>query len=365
MNLLKNIADMLLHFSTFSGILCAVVLLIFLNKGDRSRLFLAITFGISGVMVLTDSMLSITQANPYGEALSITKIVMGFASLFMLYLYPIEVINPRWLNLKKVAAIFSPLILMLLWIAIFEPEFRTLNSLVDVMDYSSESNVIIRLVLLAVIIPLSFLLFYVQYNWSSSRVDYRWIMLYSIGLHGIAILYVLYMLTASTYFVILHQAYCMAFMLIITYQEIFIRMPVDINSNGIIDLPKIERVVVNAKTAQSSPIWDRLTKVMEKESLWRNPDLTLIELASTIGTNRTTLSNLIREEGYENFYSFINSFRIKEFLFLINNCEVKNLHETFYDVGFRSKTTAIRYFRKETGTTPSEYLQRKLLNMND
>lgn len=67
------------------------VLFIFLNKGDRSRLFLAITFGISGVMVLTDSMLSITQANPYGEALSITKIVMGFASLFMLYLYPIEV----------------------------------------------------------------------------------------------------------------------------------------------------------------------------------------------------------------------------------------------------------------------------------
>lgn len=190
-------------------------------------------------------------------------------------------------------------------------------------------------------------------------------MLYSIGLQGIAILYVLYMLTASTYFVILHQAYCMAFMLIITYQELFIRMPVDINSNGIIDLPKIERVVVNAKTAQSSPVWDRLTKVMEKESLWRNPDLTLVELAAILGTNRTTLSNLIREEGYENFYSFINSFRIKEFIFLINNCEVKNLHETFYDVGFRSKTTAISYFRKETGTTPSEYIQRKLLNMND
>lgn len=115
----------------------------------------------------------------------------------------------------------------------------------------------------------------------------------------------------------------------------------------------------------SSPLWFKLSRLFEEERVWRNPDLTLVELAAKLGTNRTTLSKLIRDNGYDGFSSLINLCRIHEFIQLIQTQEINGIYETFFDVGFRSKSTAIRYFRQVTGTTPSEYLNQTLIKTVD
>ncbi|MEG0455751.1 MAG: helix-turn-helix domain-containing protein, partial [Bacteroides sp.] len=73
-------------------------------------------------------------------------------------------------------------------------------------------------------------------------------------------------------------------------------------------------------------------------------------------------SKTIKEAGYDSFYEMVNTYRIKEFIYIIEHQKIKGIHETFFDVGFRSKATAIRNFRQQTGTTPSEYLQQILLD---
>ena len=108
----------------------------------------------------------------------------------------------------------------------------------------------------------------------------------------------------------------------------------------------------------------RLKRVMEEDGAYLKPELTLTDLADLIGTNTHTLSRVINE-GYEcSFYDFINGFRIKEFIRLAQKDE--NRKETFlalaFQVGFNSKTTFNRAFKKETGMTPRAYLKEKTQN---
>lgn len=97
---------------------------------------------------------------------------------------------------------------------------------------------------------------------------------------------------------------------------------------------------------------------MDEEELWRNPDLTLEALAAHLNSNRTTLAQTIRRHGYEDYRHFINRRRIEEFLSAARTDPRISIQDTFFRVGFRSKITALRYFRAYTGIIPSEYLRR-------
>ena len=102
---------------------------------------------------------------------------------------------------------------------------------------------------------------------------------------------------------------------------------------------------------------EELSLLMVSEKPYRNPKLSLQELAEMMDTNIHTISRLINE-GYEkNFYDFINEYRIEEFKELIAKEQYKN--QTFLalalEVGFSSKTTFYRAFKKSTGETPRKY----------
>jgi len=105
---------------------------------------------------------------------------------------------------------------------------------------------------------------------------------------------------------------------------------------------------------------ERLHAYMKENSAWRDPDLTLNRLASELFTNRTTLAQIMRESGYENYTNYINRLRINDFLQQIKSGESTNFQEAFFFVGFRSRSTALRNFRQFTGKTPSEYFKNKI-----
>jgi len=107
----------------------------------------------------------------------------------------------------------------------------------------------------------------------------------------------------------------------------------------------------------------QLGKLMLDKKPFLNPKLTLLELAEMIETNTHTLSRVINEGFDRNFYDFVNWYRVEEFKELVNQEQYKNL--TFlaiaYEVGFSSKTTFNRAFKKLEGITPREY-HRKLVD---
>lgn len=108
---------------------------------------------------------------------------------------------------------------------------------------------------------------------------------------------------------------------------------------------------------QVSSIMTQLEQFMAAEKPFKESELTLNELARRIDLNPNQLSQVINSETGNTFYHYINSYRIHEFLHLVSLPE--NRKFTFlalaYDCGFHSKTTFNKYFKLQTGKTPTEY----------
>ena len=101
----------------------------------------------------------------------------------------------------------------------------------------------------------------------------------------------------------------------------------------------------------------KLQAHLETAKPYLNAALTLTELARQIGTTRNQLSFLINTAYAENFYSFINKFRVAEVKRLFADPRNKNftILSLAYEAGFPSKSSFHSIFKKFTGITPAEY----------
>lgn len=103
---------------------------------------------------------------------------------------------------------------------------------------------------------------------------------------------------------------------------------------------------------------EQLTSVMMKEKLFVNPKLKISDLAGKIGVPSYKLSYLFNQYMQCSFYDYINDFRVLEFKSLIEKGEHKaySINALTEKCGFTSRSTFFRYFKKNTGMTPNEYI---------
>lgn len=96
---------------------------------------------------------------------------------------------------------------------------------------------------------------------------------------------------------------------------------------------------------------------MKKEKPYLNGDLKQSDLAEKLNLSSHNLSEILNFSFDQNFYNFVNSYRIIEAQKLIKNQENKNtkMLTIAFDSGFKSKTSFNRIFKKHTGLTPTEY----------
>jgi AraC-like DNA-binding protein len=101
----------------------------------------------------------------------------------------------------------------------------------------------------------------------------------------------------------------------------------------------------------------RLGEFMKAESPYLNSELTIKNLADDLGIPVHTLSQIINQEFHQNFFDFINSYRISQAKKNLLNSEYSKftLEAIAYDCGFGTKTSFNVVFKKHTGLTPSEY----------
>ncbi len=96
---------------------------------------------------------------------------------------------------------------------------------------------------------------------------------------------------------------------------------------------------------------------MEKEKPYLNPDLKQVDLAKNLGLTSHHFSEILNFCFNQNFYNFVNSYRVLEAQNLIkkdSHSDAKMIAIAF-DAGFKSKTSFNRVFKKHTGLTPSDY----------
>lgn len=115
----------------------------------------------------------------------------------------------------------------------------------------------------------------------------------------------------------------------------------------------------NLSSEKAKSYLQRMNSYMLKQKPFLDPDLSLQQLSEQLDIPHTVLSEIMNNIVNQNFYDYVNNFRVEEFKRLVgdkNNRHLKIL-SIAYDSGFKSKTTFNTTFKKFTRQTPSEYMK--------
>ena len=104
-------------------------------------------------------------------------------------------------------------------------------------------------------------------------------------------------------------------------------------------------------------MYDRICDMMQKEKLYKEAQLTRERMATLLGTNRTYLSQVIKEKSGMGYQQFVNSYRINEAARILSDASLINypLKQIWSDLGFSSASTFYKLFIQQLGITPNVY----------
>ena len=125
---------------------------------------------------------------------------------------------------------------------------------------------------------------------------------------------------------------------------------------------------VRQKDSHKKPLNDKLLNpefaekidgLMRSEKPYLLPDITLDILADKLAIPAKDLSMIINRHFHNNFYEFINNYRIEEARKMLIDPKHKNktITDIYLEVGFNSKSVFNTFFKKILSVTPSQYRQ--------
>lgn len=98
-----------------------------------------------------------------------------------------------------------------------------------------------------------------------------------------------------------------------------------------------------------------MDRLMAEEELYRDPDLTLEELAERLGMSAPQLSELLNLHLCQAFPSYVNGLRVERAKRLLLEDAKAQILTIAFQCGFNSKSAFNVAFNKLTGTTPSDF----------
>lgn len=109
--------------------------------------------------------------------------------------------------------------------------------------------------------------------------------------------------------------------------------------------------------AQKQRIQTRITAYMENEKPYLDPLFDLTSFAKDVKVPKQHISQFLNHCQRQNFYDFVNSYRIRESQRLLSSSQAngKNITEIMYETGFNSKSVFYEAFKKTTGMTPTQF----------
>ena len=351
-------------------LLASILLFVRRKEAKRSRVILAVIVFFSVYNYITRFIALCNGETP--ELVVSAKLLLQANFMVLGYiLYPIEVIAPGWLSFRRILKLYSYWLLAVVVYLIslqLRVEYTPYGSLLGMLAHSGSFEVWFRLLLSVLIFAPALIVFFIHQTRLYRKSDHIWVRKYVLTLSVNMLAYMLVLMFNHPEFNILYYYVSVGCSLYIVYMELFDRLIVKTLPAAVAE----EKEETTDETDDSflcpekcgndkknSVLIQRLDNYMKIHKAWRNPDLSLNTLASELFTNRTSLAQAMRESDYENYSNYINRLRIEDFLQQIESGQMLNFQETFFFVGFRSRSTALRNFRQFTGSTPSEYFQKK------
>jgi len=138
-----------------------------------------------------------------------------------------------------------------------------------------------------------------------------------------------------------------------------------LNDNTNINFGRTPKYVkLRMDESKEKSILNDLLQLMSDKKPYLTETLNLDELAGMMSIDPNRLSMILNIHLKENFYTFINKYRIEEVKKNLRDPKYKNenILTAAYDSGFNSKSSFNDAFKKLTGVTPKEY--RKKIQKN-
>jgi YesN/AraC family two-component response regulator len=117
---------------------------------------------------------------------------------------------------------------------------------------------------------------------------------------------------------------------------------------------------VRLDEGECADIVARMKDYVERERVYTDSDLKMKDLADVLHLSAPKLSQVFNLYLKENYYEYINRYRLEEFKRLIDDGEYKRYTITALSeqCGFK-KSNFFSTFRKVEGMTPAEYLKKR------
>ena len=136
------------------------------------------------------------------------------------------------------------------------------------------------------------------------------------------------------------------------FREIDLQILEEINTKN---ENRIEKSALQNEDARV--IYKQISGLVLTEKLYLDKNFSLQKLAKISGYKSTIISDVLNNHNNQNFYGFINEFRVNEVCEKLKNN--KNIHLTLDAIGelcgFKSKSSFYQSFKEVTGKTPMQY----------
>jgi AraC-like DNA-binding protein len=113
----------------------------------------------------------------------------------------------------------------------------------------------------------------------------------------------------------------------------------------------------NLDKKSSLKLFQRIKTLFDSEEIYLDNNLTLNTISEKLNVKSRDISQAVNENAHQNFYEFVNQYRIEKAGMLLRNSDYKDVKiaTIAYDSGFGNVTSFNLAFKKKTGLTPSSY----------
>lgn len=336
-----NISAFFIGISTAFFAICSFYILVLHKERTRFQKVLGWIMAVWAVWNLKDII--ITFPGMYTErTLNWIMLIDGFSALtYTVFVF--EVTMPGWTKLRKIAALSLPFALFVIAYGI-SPSEEVIYAYTIFLWCYAWAVVIIGY------IKVRRYLNYIRYNYSNIKdIDITWLK----PVFLFAIISQLSWLFASLYEsvnidILYYSSTLVLWGMVLYYSWHF--QPISIPAEN---TPRSTFVPDNPLGVSKE---DFVNMVVSQE-LYLDKDLTLVDLANALKTNRTYMGKYLNTICEQSFYDFINQLRIEQkSIPLMQEHPEYTLEYIATESGFCSISTFRRAFSKFTGKTPSQFL---------
>jgi AraC-like DNA-binding protein len=370
---LKRFFEQLSLILTFAGIAQGIfVVLLLNNKGvtrSRANLFLSIL-----LIALSFSIAHILFAGAVINHLSAKVYTLGDPTYFLiaplLWFYTQELTGQKVRISSNIIFHFLPFLLII----ILSLSLRSVNSENPLIQFLDHHNKLIHIVFwIIVVVQFSGYLYVIRRKWivyrelirnevsNKENVDISWISFIMVVFLLINLFFLFNL------FVVIHfknNAWLAKTTALIFSLSVFalgykgiLQKEIFKNDAGLIPRPVNGALSQTVTSKPDQELIKRLLDHMQEKKSYLDPELTLSQLAKDLDIGRSQLSQLINDGIGDNFYDFINKYRVEQVKQLMTDPRVKHFSMLgiALEAGFKSKSTFNLIFKRFTGLTPTEY----------